>query len=94
MNTVRREPDIISITALLVVSFHDPHVVVKDRNLVVLPRVPRGGFRVLLPMDTVRRTPDIVVEIARRRLWRVVRTPTENPDPILEDHIAADHASW
>src|SRR5687768_14679587 len=90
-DAIGRVPDVIAVGAGK--TLQDPQPLVPHGHVVVLPRGPRGGGRVLLPGYAVGTAPDVVEIFPRRNFGRVVGAAAENPDAAFEGGAAADHAA-
>ena len=89
---VGRIPDIVEVVGA-VVPLQYPQLIVEDRYFVVVARRPGCLFVVELPVHAVGGAPDIAVVDAIGFGWRVVGAAAENPDTVVEDCAAADHAA-
>ena len=66
---------------------------VEHGDFVILPGKPRGILNVRLPMHSVGRTPNVVVEVPRRRIRRVISAAPQDPNAAVKNDAAANHAA-
>ena len=91
VDAVGRIPDIIPV--VLAETLQHPQLVVEDCHFVILPRGPWCMVEMAFPPHTVGTAPHIVVEFPPGERRGIVGAAAQDPDPVLKDCAAADHAA-